>query len=425
MFTFLCEAVLSSYLSFSFLYYRRTLKSILIYFKYYSRFLTFIYFKKQLKRLRHNFYYWYWYDLVLLNIYAFATCVAKEAEGIFNLIKKTILNICYLLLLILIFYIVFNIVEITISLIIFIERAEPHTYLDLIIILFNIILSVLKTIINLSLTYVSTCFLIILFYHYIVYYIFIGLITIVISYALIMFYIEGELSNIPDLRTIQLGILCLIMAFYSSVIVLGLYYFFSNYFDFYLHNVILDKFIFCGATNRYFYLSNLNTIYNFNLESIGIDWLSGSSIKPNMLNLIELFPIQSTPDNNTGAESNLPSVVEQATSSTTVVIDSNTHLWSITTTENKVTLAVTLDKDSITSSIQAVYSITVNATKDFIKDPGASLTTAICVSAGTKAGVEIAKTIKHPAGKVAAIIVTVALLTTGGLIIVEVAKNLS
>ena len=131
--------------------------------------------------------------------------------------------------------------------------------------------------------------------------------------------------------------------------------------------------------------------------------------------------MHSGPDSNSNTEPNLPAVADVNTS-TKILIDPKSHFSSITTTENKITVAITLDKDTVINGVKTTYDNLTNAAIEFVKNPGPSISAGVGLSAGAKAGVEIAKSINHPVGKTAAVVGTAVLTSAGGVAVAETAK---
>lgn len=257
---------------------------------------------------------------------------------------------------------------------------------------------------------------------YIVYYMIIGLIIYSVAYAIVSFIVQGGLSNNYDVRALQLGLTCLLLVYYSSIPIFGVYEAISNYFDIFLHIIILNKII---SSDLFLYLSNLNITYISTIYYLEIDWYYGSGIQKNVFNLTELFPLHSSPESNInyGVDKNLPSVG----ASSSIVINPENHVASGTITENKLTIAATVNKDSVPSGIKTVYNSMVNAATELAKNPGTSITTAVGISAGTKAGLEVVKQLPgmSPAAKVAAVVATGALTSTTAVGMAETAKYIA
>lgn len=302
----------------------------------------------------------------------------------------------------------------------FIIFVQTHTLFEILIINLNNIFWVFKTIIGFFCKHILS---------YVLYY---GIIATVISLYLAWLWliILGRFSNIDFIFKLQgysiIGITILLLV----SLLTGTYMILSICFNFYLHEVIIN--------NLLIFYSNINILmHNINiyLESLGINWLSGfsningSNLESSSFIFSEYFFINSSPDVPADANSSLPTVGAVSSSnanvdsSSNITINPNTHVASITNSENTVTLAVTVNTDSLSTGIKDAGQSLVNAAKEVIQNPGPSLTTGVGLSAGAKAGIEVAKSIQSPVGKVAAIAATTIMTTGIGIAAVNVAKG--
>lgn len=151
-----------------------------------------------------------------------------------------------------------------------------------------------------------------------------------------------------------------------------------------------------------------------------------------LINISDLFPAHSGPDPNLNADTNLPPLATSSEAnsgvsvdtSNNITIDPSRHVTSIISSADKITVSITLDKDAIIGNIKTATDRLADAAIEFAKNPGTTVSAGIGLSAGAKAGAEIAKSVSHPVGKIATVVSTAALTSSVGVSIAEGAKSL-
>lgn len=318
-----------------------------------------------------------------------------------RLFKNLTIFILKTLLSLLLIIFVYNFVDFSV---IFYNFILTNTFDDIIIISLSNIYMVLTVILGFMLFSFNFIYNYILSYS-IIYNFLICFISFIISLTFTLIFIEKQLSKNEYIRLLQYCVLSLIFVYYCSLLLISI-----------KHNI--------------FYYFNLNELLLFNLGN-----LDNSNIEPNMwnslININDLFPIHSGPDSNINADTNLPSVATNSNTqpgvsidaaSNNITIDPSQHLTSIVTSPDKITVSITLDKEVVMKGIKDGVDRFADAAIDFIKNPGTTISAGIGLSAGAKAGVEIAKTVNHPAGKVATVVGTAALTSSAGVTIAETAR---